>query len=764
MAEVKSGIESAVLQYRGRRRHKPHDHNANLAKGMSESSRRVLAQVIVENYEEDEQSRDQWRQREVRGMKALGFGTDTIGGADFEGASEVVHPLLAEACVQFQARAISEMFPAGGPVKSVVLGDTTEELEEQAERVKNYMNYQYLYVMPGAFTQTDKMLFRLPLSGSCFKKIFHNPMTGQEDSSFVSAENFVVPYQATDLDSAPRYTHVDRISHNNLLRLIKSGYYIDVDLRTPDERLTDQDVQDEIDAIDGLTDNNVDGDQRHTMLEQSIYINLDAPNDTSKVMDPYLVTVEKDSQEVVSIYRDWKRGDPEKTRRKMWTHYMFLPGLGFYGHGFVHAIGGLGEAATGALRQLLDAGSFANQQGGFRSRDLKVDDQDTPIAPGEYREVNATAEELKNGFVTLPYKDPSVVLFQLLQYLDEKGNRFASTTEAMTGEGTKNIPVGTIIARIEQGSKVFSAIHLRLHEAQSREFKILAELNGEMLPDEPYPYHIASKTQEIMRSDFDERVDVVPVSDPNSVSATQRIAQSQAVMELYEARPEYYDGKAVHRRMLSALRIQDIDEVMAEDEDVERMGPVEEDMAILMGKPIKAFPDQDHAAHMLVHDMWFGSIDPEMQELFQGQHISHKAEHMAWLHYAQVQEVVGGILPEPFNGEEPPEVENALAAMTAAAVQLLPQPVSEGDIEAERAAADIERKDQIAASDTERKDLAVVLDQQRKDVEVERDQERKDAVALGDAIRKNTEQEDELFRRNVEHVDRARQAVEGEEK
>ena len=546
-------------------------HYANLAETIDSKTLQKLATEVINWVDWDEESREEWSIRESKGIRLLGVSDETEGGANFEGASRVVHPLLAEAIVQFQSRAIAELWPKSGPVKTVVMGDPTPDVEQQAERVENYMNYLYTQKMPGAFEETDQLLFRLPLSGSCFKKSYYDPIEDTLCSRLVEPADFIVPYHATDLKSAPRYTHRLREMRNDVLKKIEMGYYAGDKLNRPlNEDYEFPRVLDEIDSTEGKDRTQLDDDQRFTVLEMHMDYDIESLDDMNgkddRVALPYIVTVNRDDQTVLRIQRNWNPDDEKKKKRQYFTHYKFTPGFGFYGYGLLHLIGGLGNSATGALRALLDSAQYENLQGGFKTRDAKIEGGDTPIAPGEWREVNASMEDLKNGFFPLPAKGPSTVLFQLLGYLDERAQRLASTTDSLVGDVPANMPVGTAMQNQENGTKVFAAIHGRLHEAQGREFKILAELNRDYLPEEGYPYLLAGRSARIMQSDFDDRVDVIPISDPNLVSQSHRIAQAQGVLELAEKFPDVIGKVKAVEMMLDAMRVANKDELMQPEE------------------------------------------------------------------------------------------------------------------------------------------------------------------------------------------------------
>lgn len=725
-------------------------HYQNLADVLPEEVLSKLGQELVEAVEQDEESRKDWQARMARGIRLMGVAEDE-GHAPFPGASQVVHPMLAEAGVQFQARAIAELFPSAGPVKGVVLGEADEEINARRERGEDYMNYQYVHEMPEAFPEMDKLLFRLPFEGSAFKKIWPDRVRNRTAQRFVASEDVIVPYTATDLESAPRYTHRIRYYPNDMRKLQRAGFYRDCELDEPaDESRDDNEIQTEIDRSEGRSENDMRADRQYEVLE--IYVDYDFPHKGLADIDPqtgemtgiglpYTISVERESQKVLSVRRNWRPEDPDKKKRAYLVHYKFLPGFGFYGFGLWHTIGGLGVAATGALRALLDAAQLSNMQGGYKSKDAKTK-EDGPLSPGEWRDTDMTAEELSKAFYPIDYPEPSTALFSLLGFLVEAGQRFASTTEAMVGDADNKGPVGTTVALIEQGSKIFSGIHKRLHRTQGEEFKILAQLNYDILPaDQPYPYQVAGAEREVIRDDFDGRVDWVPVSDPNIFSATQRIAQAQAVMARADTKPGLYNAREAERRLLEALKIPDYDgNLLLDPEKRERMDPMTENMALLHGKAIRAFPEQDHAAHMQVLMSWFQSLPKEGQKMLQGPVYAHYAEHMAYQYRIEMERAMGVPIPfmpdfhaepgEDMVPEMPPHIENMLAQLTAQASQKMKQSMGQGgekpDPETQKAQAEIKRKDMVAAADVARKDAVAQADQKRKDGLMLADQRREE--------------------------------------
>jgi hypothetical protein len=701
-------------------------HKSNLAEYIESNVLDLIGERMVEDYEIDLASRGGWDKRMAKGIKLMGVVEDETPGP-FQGASRVLHPMMGEAVVQFGARAIAEMWPAGGPVKQKVIGKKSEEKVAQADRAAGYMNYQYTEEMPEAFWELDKLLFRLPLDGSAFKKCYPDPRLGRLTSRFVSSADFVVNESATDLDTAIRYTHKMDVYRNDLLKDIQSGFYRKVTLEEPLEE-DETDTDDMIDDAEGKV--RVEGAQdsrnaTHTVLEMHVDWDLSGFNDRDPetkqptgIALPYIMAIEKDTRKILSIKRNWKENDPLKKKRVYFKHYKYLPGLGFYGFGLLHMIGGLAKAATGALRALLDSAQFANMQGGFKSKDAKTSSGQKVIPPGTWEDTDMTSEELSKAFFPIPYQEPSLVLFNLLGFLVDAGQRFANTTEAMVGDADNTGPVGTTVALIEQGSKVFSSIHKRLHKAQGEEFRLMAELNYEVIPEGvQYPYEVEGQELFVLRADFDGRVDVIPVSDPNIFSQTQRIAQAQALLQTAELKPDLYDERMVHKRVLTALQIPDIDEVMPDKTKVIRMGAIEENMALMYGKPVRSHVTQEHQAHIMVHEQWFATLPPVGQKMLEGAFIAHQSEHYAWAHYFQMQEAIGVRLPPPpdFNEDNPddmrqmeipPEIESQIDLASAQAAQVLKQqqPPSEEEIEADLEQKRIDSDNQIRNKDIDSRD------------------------------------------------------------
>ena len=665
----------------------------NLAEVIDEKELGRKAQDLVGFYENDRAARAEWEERYKQGLKTL----DPDGGLEegederaTRGLSVVVHPLIAEAATQFNARAIAELYPSGGPIKTVIIGNPDEELEEQGRRVREFMNYQITQEMPEYFPDLDQMLFHLPLIGHTFKKVWWDANMDRQCSQFVMAEDFVVAPESKDLYTSPRYTHVIRMPKNDFNRYVQNGYYLPTEYAGGDPLNSTDDVIGEIEGVDEYGDDSEDDVM--TLLEMHVYDlfdsvdtedNNDNDYDENEVAIPYVITIDYDNQKIVSIRRNWDQDDELKKRRDWFVSYKFLPGLGFYGFGLYHMIGGLGKAATGSLRALLDSAAFANMQGGFKLRG-RVQGGDMQISPGEFVDLDSTVDDVNKAIMPLPFKEPSSSLFNLLGYIVEAGQRFASTADLNVGDVNPNAPVGSTVALIEQGSKAFSAIHKRLHYAQGQEFKLLAKLNAENLPDE-FSFSQAGAAETIYRSDFDDRIDILPVSDPNIFSTAQRIAQAQAVLEMAKSAPQLHDLYEAYKRMYEALRINNIDQVLKKPEDAIQMDPIDENMSVMYGKPIRAFPEQDHEAHIAVHMQFLQDPslagNPAAQKTMGPIFIAHIAEHIALLYRQRMEASVNMELPPMPDFKDPkftfkdvdPEMDRLISQRAAQVVQAAPQ-------------------------------------------------------------------------------------------
>ena len=573
------------------------DFYENLADLMEEEDLQDIAGIVIDKYEADKSSRAEWESMFERGFDLLGLKLEDTT-EPFEGAATAVHPLLIESAVKFQSKASGELFPAKGPVKVQVLGDITNSKQRQANRVQNFMNYQIADQMPEYFDEAERMLFHLPLLGSAIKKIYYDTSLDRPVSEFVPIDQFYVSYYATDLRRADRYTHILYRSPVELARQINAGMYKDVELPEPDMPKQSA-MSEKMDTVLGLTPS-TEHDPQYTLLEQHCYLEIEDYD----VACPYIVTIEEQSQKVLSIRRNWNEDDITKQKKMFFTHYRFVPGFGFYGLGLIHFLGNLTMSATAAMRSLIDAGQFANLQGGFKAKGVKVVGDNDPIAPGEFKEVEATGMDLNKSIVMFPYKEPSGTLYNMMTYVAGAGQKFADTTEQIISEGSNYGPVGTTMALLEASSKFFTAIHKRLHKSQKEEFKILARIDSESLPQR-YPYEVPGESSEIFRIDFDDKIDIIPVSDPNIPSSAHRLMMTQMAMQLAQtAPPGMFNMEELNRTLLNAANIPNLERILPSKPEPQPLDPVTDIEAATKGLPIKAFMGQNHDAHIQIKTMF----------------------------------------------------------------------------------------------------------------------------------------------------------------
>tara|TARA_R110000803_G_scaffold8193_1_gene26367 strand:- start:215 stop:2653 length:2439 start_codon:yes stop_codon:yes gene_type:complete len=581
----------------------PEDHFANLSDFMDDSALGVLGSDLTEKYQDYKASRKDWEQAYVTGLDLLGFKYN-MRSEPFQGASGATHPVLAEAVTQFQSLAYKELLPSNGPVRTQVIGASSPEKEQQAERVKEFMNYQLMDQMKEYEPEFDSMLFYLPLAGSTFKKVYYDELLGRAVSKFVPADELVVPYSATSLDDAEAIIHVVKTSQNDLRKQQVSGFYRDIEIPEPGEEDVNalERKERELEGQQKTRDENI-----HTLLE--FHIDLDLENFEDKDLQtgeetgiklPYIVTIEENSREILSIRRNYDQTDPLKKKKQYFVHFKFLPGLGFYGFGLIHMIGGLSRTATAALRQLLDAGTLSNLPAGFKQRGIRIRDDAQSIQPGEFRDVDAPGGNIKDSFMMLPYKEPSQTLLQLMGVVVQAGQRFASIADMQVGEGNQQAAVGTTVALLERGSRTMSAIHKRIYAALRQEFKLLAKVFSTYLPPE-YPYDVVGGQRQIKAMDFDDRVDILPVADPNIFSQAQRISLAQTELQLATSNPQMHNMYAVYRNMYEALGVKNIDQVLIAPQPPQPKDPALEHIDAMGSKPFQAFPGQDHRAHMEAH-------------------------------------------------------------------------------------------------------------------------------------------------------------------
>ena len=613
------------------------EFSANLADLMDDSDLNSLKNDLMGNIDADKDSRSDWEKTYKDGLEYLGMKYEERS-QPFEGASGVMHPLLAESVTQFQAQAYNELLPSQGPVKTQVLGMTTPDSEAQASRVQEFMNYQLMQIMKEYDPETDQMLFYLPLSGSAFRKVYYDQNLGRAVSKFIPSEDLIVPYAATDLHSATRITHVINMSINDIKKLQQIGFYSDVDVDSGNMLAEDTDgIQEEIDDLQGVSPSYNDDDtckvyEIHTELDIPGYEDLNAEGEETGIKLPYIVTIA--NNKVLSVRRNYREEDPLKQRINYFVHYKFLPGLGFYGFGLTHMIGGLSKASTSILRQLIDAGTLSNLPAGFKARGIRIRNDDQPLQPGEFRDMDAPGGSLRDAFVPLPFKEPSQTLLSLLGILVDSGRRFASIADTQVGDGNQNAPVGTTIALLERGTRVMSAIHKRLHASQRIEFEILAKVFSESLPPS-YPYSTANGNQMIKAMDFDNRVDVLPVSDPNTFSMSQRVMMAQELLRTVQSNPEIHGPTGIYeayRRMYSSMGVQNIEQLLPPPPQPQPMDPANENASLIAGMPAQAFAGQDHDAHINSHMSLYGTItaqsNPVVLSMIQAhiyQHISFRA-------------------------------------------------------------------------------------------------------------------------------------------
>ena len=653
------------------------NHNDNLAEFIDDSTLHNIGSELSTLFEADKDSRKEWETTYIKGLDLLGLKIEDRT-QPWEGACGVFHPMLSEAIVRFQAQSIQEIFPARGPVQTKILGETTTERTQQAERVQEYLNYLLTERMSEYRSETEKLLFSLALCGAAFRKVYYDPSLGRPASIFVPAEDFVVSYGASDLITCERATHVMKKSYNEIRKLQVSGFYADIDLPPPSPDITE--IQKSYDKLNGES-KGMDLDSRYTMLEMVVDYDLPGFEDTDEegeltgIALPYVITIDKSSRKILAIRRNWYEEDPLKKRRQHFVQYTYIPGLGFYGFGLVHLVGGLAKSSTSILRQLVDAGTLSNLPGGLKTRGLRIKGDDTPIMPGEFRDVDIPSGTLRDNITFLPYKEPSGTLYQLLGNIVDEGRRFASQADMKVADMNAEAPVGTTLAIIERSMKVMSAVQARLHASMKKELKLLSQLVYDYGPDE-YPYDIPGK--ELTKEDFDDRIDIIPVSDPNAGTMAQRIMKYQAALQLAAQAPQLYDLPLLHRQMIEALGIADSSEVIPQ-EDIPPTDPVTENMNALQMKPIKAFIYQDHEAHIQTH-MSFGQ-DPRLQgmlqqapqaaQAMQAALASHVSEHLAFAYRQQIEKQLGMKLPPP--GEPLPEdIEYRISQLVApAAAQVL---------------------------------------------------------------------------------------------
>jgi hypothetical protein len=649
--------------------------DANLAEVLDSSVLSELSSDLLTRIEEDDTSRADWKKAYEEGMTLLGLTYDERT-EPFEGATGVIHPILNEAVTQFQAQAYKELLPAGGPARTAILGPRTPETEAQADRVRTFMNFQITQVMEEYDPDFDQMLLYVGYGGSAFKKVYFDGLLGRAVSPYVLPDDLIVPYSARDLLTAERVTHVIRISANDLKKQQVAGFYRDVDLGKPAETERDE-IEEKIDKIRGVSPT---GEAEEYVLYEC-HCNLVIEGEDSDIALPYIVTIEADNGKILSIRRNYDPNDPRRAKKQYFVHYKMMPGLGFYGFGLVHLLGNLSRAGTSLLRQLIDAGTLSNLPAGFKAKGLRIQDQESPLQPGEWRDVDAPGGSLRENLMPLPYKEPSATLFSLLGFCIAAAEKFIGTADLGMKDGNQELPVGTTIALLERGSRVMSAVHKRLHYAQMQELKLLARVFKETVVAYPYP-QLGGVSPESFVRDFDDRIDVIPVSDPNIFSMTQRISLAQEQLRLAQAAPQMHNLYEAYRRMYSALGVQDIDMVLPLPPKPLPQGPAQENARSMVvpngGSPLQAFLEQDHGAHIQAHVQFYMlpliQASPQVQGVLLShifEHVSLLAQQQAMQQIQQPQQVIGMdgmpmlLPPAPV----PPNVFQNIVAMLEAQLQ-----------------------------------------------------------------------------------------------
>ena len=649
------------------------DFSANLAEEVDESALATLAGQLASDIDNDKASRKDWEKAYTEGLKLLGLQMEERT-EPWNGASGVFHPMITEAVVRFQAETITETFPAQGPVRTKIIGKETPEKKEAATRVEADMNYQLTEKMVEFRPEHERMLWSLPATGSAFKKVYYDPSLGRQVSIFIPAEDIILPYGTTEMDTCYRITHVMRKTKNEIIKLQQAGFYRDVELSGPDKSISD--IQKAKDKETGFSDIN---DDRYTLYECHVDLDLkgfedEEDGEETGIMLPYVVTLIRGTNDILAIRRNWEEDDPLKLKRQHFVHYQYIPGFGAYGFGLFHLIGGFAKSATSLMRQLIDAGTLANLPGGLKTRGLRIKGDDTPIAPGEFRDVDVGSGTIRDNILPLPYKEPSQTLYTLLQNIVDEGRRFAATADMKVSDMSGNAPVGTTLALLERQLKVMTAVQARVHFALKQELGLLKNIIRDY-SDTDYLYEPEGTAGPRAKQSDYEHVDVIPVSDPNAATMSQRVVQYQAVIQMAQMAPDIYDLPQLHRRMLDVLGIKNADKLVPLEEDQKPTDPVSENQNVLKGKPLKAFMYQDHQSHIQVHMMLLQ--DPLIQQ-FIGQNprapaiqaalTAHVAEHVGYMMRQKIEQQLGMPLP-PEDEKLPPNVEIALSGMMAQAAQ-----------------------------------------------------------------------------------------------
>ena len=732
----------------------PQDNfNDNLAEDMDERTLSSMAGELIQEYKKDKLSRKEWEDGYIKGLDLLGTKYMDVT-RPFKGASNVTHPMLAESVTQFQAQAYKELVPSDGPVRTQTVGVQTPQIEAQAERVKDYMNYLLMEEMEEYTTDMDQMLFYLPLSGSTFKKIYFDALLGRPVSKFIPAEEMVVPYYASDLKDCERITHVIKMTKNEVVKKQAAGFYRDIEL-TEGEPEPDP-LKKKINEIEGVK--KTGDDYLHTILEMHVDLNLDDyenfDDKAKKIKIPYIVTIDEGSGEILSIYRNYKPDDLNYSRIEYFVHFKFLPGLGFYGFGLTHMIGGLSRAATQSLRQLIDAGTLKNLPAGFKSRGIRVRDDDQPIQPGEFRDVDAPGGNIRDQFFNLPFTEPSTTLFNLLGFVVQAGQKFAAITDSNIGNDTQNRAVGTTIALMERGSRVMSGVHKRCYYAMRLEFKILARICGEFLPPE-YPYDVYGGPRQIKSTDFDQRVDILPVADPNIMSMAQRVTLAQTQLQIAQSNPQLHNIHEAYRRVYEALGTKQIETLLKPaPKQPEPLDPAKENARALQMRLLTAFEFQDHDAHIAAHTAFMNSrmvqINPQVYALLQ----SHVSDHISFKARAEIN---SAMMQNPemmqLQQQDPEQFQIMYDAQVAQRASEITAELVQSEM-----AANAQKQDPLVRIKQQEVDLRA-MDMQRKAEEVQFKQEQENQRELA-KLQFDYDRLSQQDRQSDERLDIARQKLE----
>ena len=672
--------------------HEEVPHGDNLAELIDEAELESMGSELVGDFLSDLRTRDDWAMAYVKGLDLLGMKVEDRT-QPWEGASGVFHPMLTEAAIHFQAQAMGEIYPASGPARTKILGKMTTEKFQQATRVENELNYLITERMQDYREETEQMLFRLSLAGSAFKKVHYDPVRRVPKSTFVPAEDFVVQYGISNLSDCERYTHVMRKTKTEIMKLQASGFYRDVEL--PDPAIEKSDIQEKYDTLQGIEDTS-NGDDRYMLLEMHVEMVMpEGFNDDDDIARPYVITIDKSSRTILSIRKNWYEDDDDKQKRMHFVPYCYLPGMGFYGIGLIHLIGGLTKSATSILRQLIDAGTLANLPAGLKARGLRIKGDNTPLRPGEFRDVDVPSGSIRDSITFLPYKEPSSVLYQLLSNLVEEGRRIGSVADVKISDMNAQAPVGTTLALLERNMKVMSGVQARIHASMHKELRLIAGIVKDFM-DEKYEYDPDGDFNRL--KDFDDRVDVIPVSDPNAATMAQRVMQYQAALQMSQQAPQLYDMGKLHRNMLEVLGIQDAADIIKLPGDIKAKDPVSENMAVLKQEPVRAFLYQDHEAHIQTH--MSAMQDPKIQQMvgqspfasaIQSAMAAHITEHVAMQYRKEIEKRLGVELP-PEDAPLPEDVEVELSRLVAMAAQKLMQ---QNQAEAQQAEAEKQAQDPL---------------------------------------------------------------------